>query len=76
MKAPGHQPAELLKMALNPDATEWNRLHALCHNRAIAEKLGRMLEEMSDPITDEARAWAQALEEMHVGLKVNLSRRA
>jgi hypothetical protein len=72
MNAPAHQPAELLKMALDEDATEWGRLHALCLDRATAEALAQMLHQA--PLTAEARAWAHALEEMHRGLKVNLLR--
>lgn len=67
-----HSSTSLLQMALRGDTTEWDRLHELCLDRQTAGLLAQALEQSGAPVTDNVRSWAQALEEMHPGLKVNL----
>ena len=68
-----NSPDDLLKMALDGRETDWERLHELCQYRGTAEALARLLEGIAPPVSDEARAWAESLQEMHPGLKVRLA---
>lgn len=72
MTNPDQSSASLLQMALRGDEGEWDRLHELCQDRQTAGLLAQALEQTGAPVSDNVRSWAQVLEEMHSGLKVNL----
>lgn len=65
---------ELLHAALCGGEPEWTKLHDLCRDHGIAERLAKMLEKNASADDDHAHAWVCVLEEMHPGLKVTLRR--
>ncbi|MDO8540675.1 MAG: hypothetical protein Q7S40_09595 [Opitutaceae bacterium] len=64
--------AELLDLALRADEAGWQKLHQLCRERGMAERLAKVLERGATQEVDEAHAWASVLKQMHPGLHVNL----
>ena len=63
---------ELLNVAIRGGEVAWQELQRRCRERAMAERLAKVLEQGATQAIDEACAWASVLEDLHPGLKVNV----